>query len=437
MNEYDSGRIADLMCQGHGYVRTEAPEEADLIVLNTCSVRDKAQQKVFSELGRIRGLKSSNPDLRIAVGGCVASQEGKSIIDRAPFVDVVFGPQTLHRLPAMLDKCSGCRRAQVDVSFPGIEKFGCLPPPQCHGASSAYVSIMEGCSKFCTYCVVPYTRGQELSRPVAGILREVMALAGQGVCEITLLGQNVNAYRGELPNGDEIDFAMLLEYVASIDGIERIRFMTSHPSEFSRRLIDAFRRIPKLVSHVHLPVQSGSDRILGLMKRGYSAEQYYDIIDRLRDARPGVCVTSDFIVGFPGETDEDFEQTMEMIRRVKFDASFSFVYSPRPGTPAASFADDTPYATKLERLQTLQQVNDAQAEEISQSMVGSLQRVLVTGASRRGDGSLAARTDNNRVVNFLGDPSLVGKMVTVEITEVRVHTLGGKLADPAARMEEQ
>ena len=294
---------------------------------------------------------------------------------------------------------------------------------------------MEGCSKFCTYCVVPYTRGQELSRPVADILREIMELARQGVCEITLLGQNVNAYRGELPDGEEIDFAMLLEYVAAIDGIERIRFMTSHPCEFSRRLTDAFRRIPKLVSHVHLPVQSGSDRVLELMKRGYTAQQYYDIIDRLRDARPDVCITSDFIVGFPGETDQDFEQTMEMIRRVKFDASFSFVYSPRPGTPAASFPDDTPHSVKLQRLQELQNTNDAQAEEISQSMVGSLQRVLVTGASRRGDGSLAARTDNNRVVNFPGPPTLIGKMVQVEITDVRVHTLGGILSE-AAHSEE-
>ncbi|MCI6529835.1 MAG: tRNA (N6-isopentenyl adenosine(37)-C2)-methylthiotransferase MiaB [Mesosutterella sp.] len=431
MNEYDSNRIVDLMTGGCGYEKTATPEDADLIVFNTCSIRDKAQQKVYSELGRIRHLKEENPGLRIAVGGCVASQEGRAIIERAPFVDVVFGPQTLHRLPSLLDKCAHCRRSQVDVSFPGIAKFDYLPRPHVDGAA-AFVSIMEGCSKFCTYCVVPYTRGQELSRPVSDVIREIKELADQGVCEITLLGQNVNAYRGTLPDGEEIDFAMLLELISALDGIERIRFMTSHPSEFTPRLIDAFRRLPKLVSHVHLPVQSGSNRILELMKRGYTAERFKEIVRGLRQARPGICITSDFIVGFPGETEEDFEQTMEMVERVGFDASFSFVYSPRPGTPAASMKDDTPQSVKLERLQRLQKANDARAAAISEAMVGTRQRVLVTGMSRKGGGMLAARTDNNRVVNFKGNLDLLGRMVEVLVTEVRVHTLAGELAGKPA-----
>ncbi|MDD7442013.1 MAG: tRNA (N6-isopentenyl adenosine(37)-C2)-methylthiotransferase MiaB [Sutterellaceae bacterium] len=426
MNEYDSNRIVDLMTDSDGYVRSDTPENADLIVFNTCSVRDKAQQKIYSELGRIRHLKEENPNLRIAVGGCVASQEGKRIIQKAPYVDVVFGPQTLHRLPGMLDRCRKCHHSQVDVSFPGIEKFDYMPEPHKNGAA-AFISIMEGCSKFCTYCVVPYTRGEELSRPVADVLAEVKSLARQGVCEITLLGQNVNAYEGTLPDGSPIDFAMLLDLISSIDGIERIRFMTSHPTNFTDRLIDAFRTNPKIVSHVHLPVQSGSNRVLGLMKRGYTVEQYESIIRRLREARPDVCVTSDFIVGFPGETEEDFEETMRLIDRVKFDASFSFVFSPRPGTPAADMKDETPKEVKLARLQRLQRVNDAEAERISGGMVGTIQRVLVTGASRKGGGMLAARTDNNRVVNFEGPLRLLGQMVEVEITDVRVHTLGGKL----------
>lgn len=428
MNEYDSNRIVDLMTGGNGYVKTPAPDDADLIVINTCSVRDKAQQKVFSELGRLKHLKSGNPDLKIAVGGCVASQEGKAIIEHAPFVDVVFGPQTLHRLPSMLDKCRQCRQSQVDVSFPGIEKFDYLPSPHTDGAA-AFVSIMEGCSKFCTYCVVPYTRGQELSRPVLDVVKEVTSLAEQGVKEVTLLGQNVNAYLGALPDGQEIDFAMLLDFIAAIDGIERIRFMTSHPTHFSDRLIDAFRRIPKLAGHVHLPVQSGSDRILKLMKRGYSTDQYLQIIDRLKTARPGISITSDFIVGFPGETEEDFEQTMSLLARCGFDASFSFVFSPRPGTPAASMKDNVPHEVKLKRLQRLQKENDAKAAEISQAMVGTRQRVLVTSMSRKGCGMVAARTDNNRIVNFEGGPDLLGKMVEVDITEVRVHTLAGRLVN--------
>ena len=434
MNEYDSNRIVDLMTGGSGYVKTATPDDADLIVINTCSVRDKAQQKVFSELGRIKHLKGTNPNLKIAVGGCVASQEGKSIVEHAPFVDVVFGPQTLHRLPSMLEKCARCKRSQVDVSFPGIEKFDYLPEPHAEGAA-AFVSIMEGCSKFCTYCVVPYTRGQELSRPVLDVVKEVTELAAQGVKEVTLLGQNVNAYMGELPDGQEIDFAMLLDFIAAIDGIERIRFMTSHPTNFTDRLIDAFRRIPKLAGHVHLPVQSGSDRVLELMKRGYGAEQYAEIVEKLQAARPGISITSDFIVGFPGETAEDFEQTMSLIERCGFDASFSFIFSPRPGTPAASMEDNVPHEVKLERLQRLQKVNDAKAAEISQAMVGTRQRVLVTGQSRKGGGMVAARTDNNRIVNFEGGIDLIGKMVEVDITEVRVHTLGGRLADAAAEKE--
>jgi tRNA-2-methylthio-N6-dimethylallyladenosine synthase len=426
MNEYDSNRIVDLMTDSSGYIKTNSAEDADLVILNTCSIRDKAQQKVYSELGRIRTLKEQRPGMKIAVGGCVASQEGSKIIERAPYVDVVFGPQTLHRLPDMLDKCKTCHHSQVDVSFPGIEKFDYMPEPHKNG-SAAFISIMEGCSKFCTYCVVPYTRGQELSRPVADVLRDVKSLAEQGVCEITLLGQNVNAYEGELPDGDEIDFAMLLELIAAIDGIERIRFMTSHPTNFTPRLINAYRTIPKIVSHVHLPVQSGSDHVLELMKRGYTTEQYLSIIRGLREARPDICITSDFIVGFPGETEEDFEATMKLIDECRFDASFSFVFSPRPGTPAADMPDSTPQEVKLERLQKLQKVNDAQALRISEAMVGSIQRVLVTGASKKGEGMLAARTDNNRVVNFEGPLDLLGKMVQVKITDVRVHTLGGTL----------
>ena len=353
MNDYDSGRIADLLEERMGLEKTESLDEADVVILNTCSIREKAQEKVFSDLGRIREAKKCHPGMMIAVGGCVASQEGKKILDRAPWVDVVFGPQTLHRIPELLAEREKTGRAQVDVSFPEIEKFDSLPAPHASGAA-AFVSIMEGCSKYCTYCVVPYTRGEEISRPLVDVLVEVAQLADQGVKEVTLLGQNVNAYRGRTPAGDEADFALLLEYVSEIEGIERIRYTTSHPREFTQRLIDAYRKLPKLVSHVHLPVQSGSDRILAAMKRGYTALEYKSIIRRLKAARPGIAVATDIIVGFPGETEDDFERTMTLIEDVGFDASFSFVYSPRPGTPAARLPDDTPYSVKLARLQRLQ-----------------------------------------------------------------------------------
>ena len=428
MNEYDSNRIVDLMTDSSGYIKTNSAEDADLVILNTCSIRDKAQQKVYSELGRIRTLKEQRPGMKIAVGGCVASQEGSKIIERAPYVDVVFGPQTLHRLPDMLDKCKTCHHSQVDVSFPGIEKFDYMPEPHKNG-SAAFISIMEGCSKFCTYCVVPYTRGEEISRPLVDVLVEVAQLADQGVKEVTLLGQNVNAYRGVTPEGDTADFAMLLEYVSEIDGIERIRYTTSHPREFTQRLIDAYTKLPKLVSHVHLPVQAGSDRILTAMKRGYSVLEYKSIIRRLKAARPGIAIATDFIVGFPGETAEDFEKTMRLIDDVGFDASFSFVYSPRPGTPAARLPDETPYSVKLERLQRLQRKIDDNAAEISRNMLGKIERVLVVGPARRGEGMLSARTDNNRIVNFAGDPSLINQMTNVRITEVFPHTLGGELVD--------
>ena len=360
MNDYDSGRIADLLEERMGLEKTESLDEADVVILNTCSIREKAQEKVFSDLGRIREAKKCRPGMMIAVGGCVASQEGKKILDRAPWVDVVFGPQTLHRIPELLAEREKTGRAQVDVSFPEIEKFDSLPAPQASGAA-AFVSIMEGCSKYCTYCVVPYTRGEEISRPLVDVLVEVAQLADQGVKEVTLLGQNVNAYRGRTPAGDEADFALLLEYVSEIEGIERIRYTTSHPREFTQRLIDAYKKLPKLVSHVHLPVQSGSDRILAAMKRGYTALEYKSIIRRLKAARPGIAIATDIIVGFPGETEDDFERTMDLIEDVGFDASFSFVYSPRPGTPAARLPDDTPYSVKLARLQRLQKRIDENA----------------------------------------------------------------------------
>ena len=362
----------------------------------------------------------------IAVGGCVASQEGRKILDRAPWVDVVFGPQTLHRIPELLAEREKTGRAQVDVSFPEIEKFDSLPAPHASGAA-AFVSIMEGCSKYCTYCVVPYTRGEEISRPLVDVLVEVAQLADQGVKEVTLLGQNVNAYRGRTPAGDEADFALLLEYVSEIEGIERIRYTTSHPREFTQRLIDAYKKLPKLVSHVHLPVQSGSDRILAAMKRGYTALEYKSIIRRLKAARPGISIATDIIVGFPGETEDDFERTMDLIEDVGFDASFSFVYSPRPGTPAARLPDDTPYSVKLARLQRLQKRIDENASEISRGMLGKIERVLVLGPARRGEGELMARTDNNRIVNFPGPASLINQMANVRITEVFPHTLGGEL----------
>lgn len=426
MNDYDSGRIADLLEERMGLEKTESLDEADVVILNTCSIREKAQEKVFSDLGRIREAKKCHPGMMIAVGGCVASQEGRKILNRAPWVDVVFGPQTLHRIPELLAEREKTGRAQVDVSFPEIEKFDSLPAPHASGAA-AFVSIMEGCSKYCTYCVVPYTRGEEISRPLVDVLVEVAQLADQGVKEVTLLGQNVNAYRGRTPAGDEADFALLLEYVSEIEGIERIRYTTSHPREFTQRLIDAYKKLPKLVSHVHLPVQSGSDRILAAMKRGYTALEYKSIIRRLKAARPGISIATDIIVGFPGETEDDFERTMDLIEDVGFDASFSFVYSPRPGTPAARLPDDTPYSVKLARLQRLQKRIDENASEISRGMLGKIERVLVLGPARRGEGELMARTDNNRIVNFPGPASLINQMANVRITEVFPHTLGGEL----------
>jgi tRNA-2-methylthio-N6-dimethylallyladenosine synthase len=429
MNEYDSAKMADVLGQAlaDGIEATDDPAQADIVLFNTCSVREKAQEKVFSDLGRLRALKRERPDMVIGVGGCVASQEGANIVSRAPYVDVVFGPQTLHRLPQLIDARRRTGRPQVDISFPEIEKFDHLPPARVDGAS-AFVSIMEGCSKYCSFCVVPYTRGEEVSRPFEDVLTEVAGLAEQGVREVTLLGQNVNAYLGATGAGDErADFAMLLDYVAEIPGIERIRYTTSHPREFSQRLVDAHGAIAKLAGHVHLPVQSGSDRVLAAMKRGYTVLEYKSIIRRLRAARPDVSITSDFIVGFPGETEQDFERTMALIEDVGFDGSFSFVYSPRPGTPAADLADDTPQATKLARLQRLQAATDAHARRISEAMVGTTQRVLVEGPSRKDPNELAGRTENNRVVNFAGEPRLVGHLVDLAITSALPHSLRGEL----------
>ena len=427
MNYNDSEKIADLLAQ-NGYERTEDVHEADLVVFNTCSIREKAQEKVFSDLGRVREAKkeAGKDDMVIAVGGCVASQEGKKILTRAPYVNIVFGPQTLHRLPQMIAKHEETHKPQVDITFPEIEKFDHLAEPHARGAC-AFVSIMEGCSKYCSYCVVPYTRGEEISRPLVDVLLEVAKLAAQGVKEVTLLGQNVNAYRGKTPDGEIADFATLLEYVAEIDGIERIRYTTSHPKEFTQRLIDAYGKIDKLVNHVHLPVQSGSDRILAAMKRGYTALEYKSIIRRLKAIRPDISIATDIIVGFPGETEDDFQATLKLMDDVGFDASFSFVYSRRPGTPAAYLPDDTPQEVKLKRLQLLQAKNEAKATEISRSMLGTEQRVLVIGRARRGEGLLSARTDNNRIVNFPGDERLIDQMVTVKIKVVFPHTLGGEL----------
>ena len=429
MNDYDSEKIIDLMAE-HGFERTDVIEEADLVVFNTCSIREKSQEKVFSDLGRVREAKreAGKDDMVIAVGGCVASQEGKKILSRAPYVNIVFGPQTLHRLPEMLNRYQETKRAQVDIRFPEIEKFDHLAAPKARGAT-AFVSIMEGCSQYCSYCVVPYTRGEEISRPLADVLIEVATLASQGVKEVTLLGQNVNAYLGVAPNGETADFAMLLEYVAEIDGIERIRYTTSHPKAFTQRLIDAYGKIDKLVNHVHLPVQSGSDKILSAMKRGYTVLEYKSIIRRLRAVRPDISIATDIIVGFPGETEEDYQATLKLMDDVGFDASFSFVYSKRPGTPAAYLPDDTSQELKLKRLQFLQAKNEAKATEISQSMLGTVQRVLVVGPSKRGRGMMAARTDNNRIVNFVGEESLTDTMVNVKITEVFPHTLGGELVE--------
>jgi tRNA-2-methylthio-N6-dimethylallyladenosine synthase len=427
MNEYDSDKMADVLRAADGLVPTDRPEDADVILFNTCSVREKAQEKVFSDLGRVRHLKQLKPGLVIGVGGCVASQEGAAIVARAPYVDVVFGPQTLHRLPQLIEARRRTGRPQVDISFPEIEKFDHLPPPRVEGAS-AFVSIMEGCSKYCSFCVVPYTRGEEISRPLDDVLTEVADLADHGVREVTLLGQNVNAWRGAPGEGAAAaDFALLLEYVAAIPGIERIRYTTSHPKEFTPRLIAAYERLPALVSHVHLPVQSGSDRVLAAMKRGYTTLEYKSIVRRLRQVRPGISLSTDFIVGFPGETEDDFERTMALVAELGFDASFSFVYSRRPGTPAADLADDTPAATKLARLQTLQAALNDNVARISEAMVGSTQQILVEGPSRRDGDELMGRTENNRIVNFAGPARLIGTMAGVRITRALPHSLRGEV----------
>src|SRR5215470_265431 len=430
MNEYDSAKITDVLREAEGLEPTAEPELADVILFNTCSVREKAQERVFHDLGRVRALKTANPELIIGVGGCVASQEGEKIVHRAPFVDVVFGPQTLHRLPDLIARRRESGRPQVDVSFPEVEKFDHLPPASVEGAS-AFVSIMEGCSKYCSFCVVPYTRGEEVSRPFEDALTEIADLADQGVKEVTLLGQNVNAYRGRMGSesaSDEIaDLATLLEYLAEIPGLERIRYTTSHPKEMSARLIDAYEGLPKLVSQLHLPVQSGSDRVLAAMKRGYTTLEYKSIVRRLRAARPQLSLSSDFIVGFPGETDRDFEQTMRLIDDIDFDGAFSFVYSPRPGTPAAEFPDQVHHTTAQARLGRLQAAIDAQYRAHSERMVGGTERVLVTGSAARGAGELAGRTENNRVVNFRGDGALAGRYVDVRIRGALPHSLRGEL----------
>ncbi len=429
MNEYDSDKMADVLRAAEGYEPTADPEDADLILFNTCSVREKAQEKVFSDLGRVKHLKKKGAI--IGVGGCVASQEGAAIVERAPYVDIVFGPQTLHRLPQMIAARQAQRRPQVDISFPEIEKFDHLPPARVEGAS-AFVSIMEGCSKYCSYCVVPYTRGEEVSRPLDDVLAEVAGLADQGVREVNLLGQNVNAWRGAMGQTAEIaDFALLLEYVAAIPGIERIRYTTSHPNEFTQRLIDVYAKVPQLVNHLHLPVQHGSDRILMAMKRGYTAMEYKSTVRKLRAVRPGLSLSSDFIVGFPGETDEDHAKTMKLIEDVGYDASFSFVYSKRPGTPAANLADETPQATKLARLQQLQAALEANVRRIGDSRVGTVQRILVEGPSKKDPAELMGRTECNRIVNFDAGTQgrrLVGQMVDVEITQALPHSLRGRLA---------
>ncbi len=430
MNEYDSDKMADVLNAAEGYEPTDDVEQADLILFNTCSVREKAQEKVFSDLGRVKHLKAKGT--LIGVGGCVASQEGAAIIERAPYVDVVFGPQTLHRLPQMLAQRRHERRPQVDISFPEIEKFDNLPPARVEGAT-AFVSIMEGCSKYCSYCVVPYTRGEEVSRPFDDVLVEVAGLADQGVKEVTLLGQNVNAYRGKMGDTGEIaDFALLIEYVAGIPGIERIRYTTSHPNEFSQRLIDVYARVPQLVNHVHLPVQHGSDRILMAMKRGYTAMEYKSTVRKLRAVRPNISLSSDFIVGFPGETEDDFAKMMKLIDDVGFDSSFSFVFSPRPGTPAAALHDDTPQEVKLKRLQHLQAVIEANQRRIGQAMVGTTQKILVEGPSRKDASELMGRTECNRIVNFKGQPRLIGQLIDVQITAAYPHSLRAEVAVSAS-----
>ncbi len=427
MNEYDSGKMADVLRACDGMEQTDVPEEADVILFNTCSVRERAQEKVFSDLGRVRPLKAQRPDLIIGVGGCVASQEGDAIVKRAPYVDVVFGPQTLHRLPQLIAARRASGRPQVDISFSEIEKFDHLPQAQTT-AGSAFVSIMEGCSKYCSFCVVPYTRGEEVSRPLADVLREVQTLLAQGVGEITLLGQNVNVYCGATDDGETVDLAFLVQALARLPSLQRLRFTTSHPKEMTQRLIDVYASTPKLSSHLHLPVQSGSDRILAAMKRGYTALEYKSTIRKLRAARPDIVLTSDFIIGFPGETERDFDATMKLVEEVGFDASFSFVYSPRPGTPAANLPDEVPQEVKAERLKRLQDLVAVQAQRLAQSLLGSVQRVLIEGASRKDAQELAGRLDNNRIVNFIGAPNMVGRFVDVKITAVWAYTLRGELA---------
>ena len=432
MNEYDSAKMLDVLRESHGLTPTDDPTQADVLLLNTCSIREKAQEKVFSQLGVWKAWKQARPDLVIGVGGCVASQEGDAIRARAPFVDLVFGPQTLHRLPEMLTQTRASGAPSVDISFPEIEKFDRLPEPRADGPS-AFVSVMEGCSKYCTFCVVPYTRGEEISRPFDDVLAEVAQLAAQGVREVNLLGQNVNAYRGRMDDGELADLALLIRYIAAIDGIDRIRYTTSHPVEFSDALIETYTDVPQLVSHLHLPVQSGSDRVLMAMKRGHSAFDYKQKIRRLREARPNISLSSDFIIGFPGETDQDFERTMALIEEIGFDQSFSFIYSRRPGTPAADLPDYVPPAVKQRRLERLQHTINDSAQRISRQMVGSVQRVLVDRPSRKDPNELAGRTENNRVVNFAGPASLIGQFVDVRITAANPNSLRGEYLAPVAR----
>lgn len=426
MNVYDSAKMADVLAASHGLELTTDEAAADVILVNTCSIRERAQDKVYSQLGRWRQLKQNNPQLVIGVGGCVASQEGEAIIERAPYVDLVFGPQTLHRLPQMIDARRSTDKPQVDISFPEVEKFDCLPEPRAEGPS-AFVSIIEGCSKYCSFCVVPYTRGEEVSRPFDDVVAEVAKLAAQGVREVNLLGQNVNAYRGPMHDGETADLALLIETIARIPQIGRIRFTTSHPVEFTARLVEAYRKVPKLAAFLHLPVQSGSDRVLAAMKRGHTAIEYKSKLRGLREARPGICISSDFIVAFPGETEQDFEATMRLIEEVGFDQSFSFVYSRRPGTPAASLVDDTPEAVASARLKRLQDKLNRNAAAISEAMVGSTQMVLVEGSSRRDGAELCGKTENNRTVNFDGHPRLIGSFVAVQITQVMRNSLRGRV----------
>lgn len=428
MNEYDSQKMADVLSESHKVELTKAPEEADIMLLNTCSIREKAQEKVFSQLGQWRAFKEKKPDLVIGVGGCVASQEGKVIVQRAPYVDMVFGPQTLHRLPEMLNDVLKNRKPSIDISFPEIEKFDHMPKPRAEGPT-AFVSIMEGCSKYCSYCVVPYTRGEEISRPFDDVLAETVALAEQGVREINFLGQNVNDYQGKMHDGDIADLAVLIDYAAAIDGIDRIRFTTSHPNAFSDNLVQAYAEVPELANHLHLPVQSGSDRILALMKRGYTALEYKSRIRKLRKVRPDIALSSDFIIGFPGETEKDFEDTMNLIQEIGFDLSFSFIFSARPGTPAANLPDDVPMEVKKQRLSILQARINQKATEISQNMIGTTQRVLVIHPSKKREHQVAGRTENNRVVNFTGDKELIGKFADVKITESQPNSLRGDLID--------